>query len=119
MNVLVIALDASPPDVHDADVLVVAPALNSRLRHWLSDEDAARRRAEERADACVERLRRTGVHAEALIGDPDPVQAIADALPLFAADEVDIAGGVDELVARAQRHFPLPVRTTERVPDAA
>ena len=23
----------------DADVLVVAPALNSRVRHWLSDED--------------------------------------------------------------------------------
>jgi hypothetical protein len=25
-----------------AEVLVVAPALNSRLRHWTSDEDAAR-----------------------------------------------------------------------------
>jgi len=27
-----------------AEVLVVAPALNSRLRHWLSDEDEARPR---------------------------------------------------------------------------
>src|SRR5512134_782293 len=30
----------------DADVLVVCPALNSPLRHWASDEDAARAGAE-------------------------------------------------------------------------
>ena len=29
-------------------VFVVCPALNSRLRHWLSDEDGARTRAEQR-----------------------------------------------------------------------
>ena len=64
MNVLVIALDASSPlDLQDADVLVVAPALNSRLRRWLSDEDEARRRAEARAFACVEQLERNGAHA--------------------------------------------------------
>jgi hypothetical protein len=59
MNVLVIALDAgSPLDLDDGEVLVVAPAVNSRLRHWLSDEDGARRRAARRADACVEQLRK-------------------------------------------------------------
>ena len=42
MNVLVIALDAETVDLGDAEVLVVAPAVNSRLRHWLSDEDGAR-----------------------------------------------------------------------------
>ena len=42
MNVLVVALDeVTPADVRDAEVLVVAPALNSWLRRWLSDEDAA------------------------------------------------------------------------------
>jgi hypothetical protein len=29
-------------------VLVVAPALNTRLKHWLSEEDDARRRAADR-----------------------------------------------------------------------
>ena len=43
-------------DLADADVLVVAPALNSWLRRWLSDEDAARRRAEERLAAVVGQL---------------------------------------------------------------
>ena len=30
----------------DSEVLAVAPALNSRLRHWLSDEDDAREERE-------------------------------------------------------------------------
>ena len=101
MNVIVIALDtAGPLDMHDADVLVVAPAVNSRLRHWLSDEDEARRKAEARADWCVERLRRQGVDARGRVGDPDPLRSIAD--------------------ARARRRFPLPVRSAEeRVLHAA
>jgi len=37
MNVLIIALDRfTPVPVANADVLVVAPALNSRLHRWLS-----------------------------------------------------------------------------------
>jgi nucleotide-binding universal stress UspA family protein len=117
MNVLVIALDtAGPMALRDADVLVVAPALNSRLRHWLSDEDEARRKAEKRANACVEQLERSGAHANGRIGDADPLQAIADALPTFAADEIVIAahpepshGLADELAARARKRFALPV----------
>ncbi len=92
MNVLVIALDTGTPlDVGDADVFVVAPALNSRLRHWLSDDDGARRTAAERLAACLDRLERVGVHANGSVGDADPLQAIADALPTFAADEIVIA----------------------------
>src|SRR5438045_4044035 len=78
-------------DVRDADVLAVAPALNSRLRHWLSDDGEARRVAEERLAACLDRLERSGAHASGRVGDADPVQAIADALPTFAADEILIA----------------------------
>jgi siroheme synthase (precorrin-2 oxidase/ferrochelatase) len=114
MNVLVIALDAAPLDLHDADVLVVAPALNSRLRHWLSDEDEARRRAEVRADACVEQLVLRGAHANGRIGDADPLQAIADALPTFAADEVVIAAADDRVAARARERFPIPIRSTDQ-----
>jgi hypothetical protein len=120
MNVLVIALDtASPPDLRDADVLVVAPALNSRLRHWLSDEDGARRRAARRADACVEQLERGGAHASGRVGDPDPLQAIADALPTFPADEVVIAAKSEQVAERARKRFALPVLQARRpCPDS-
>src|SRR5215213_5242591 len=38
------------------DVLVVAPALNSRLRHWLSDVDEALTRAHERLELAITAL---------------------------------------------------------------
>jgi nucleotide-binding universal stress UspA family protein len=120
MNVLIVALDAVvPPDVSDADVLVVAPALNSKLRHWLSDEDAAWRRAREVAEALVELLTRDGVRAEGRAGDFDPLQAIADALPTFPADEIVITGrpqrsnGLDQLLSRLRDRFALPIRAAD------
>ena len=126
MNVLIIALEAEPAaEVSEAEVLVVAPALNSRLRRWLSDEDEARRRAERLVDAFVEPLRRSGVHAEGRVGDADPLLAIADALPTFPADEIVIAGrpaelrGLDELVSRMREGFALPIRCTDSLKRAA
>ncbi len=115
MNVLIVALDpVLPAEVPDAEVLVVAPALNSWLRRWVSDEDAARRRAGERVATYVEGLERRGVHAEGRVGDADPLQAIADALPTFPADEIVIAAQpersgrlADELVSRARDRFAL------------
>ena len=113
MNVLVIALDsASPVDLPESQVLVVAPALNSRLRRWLSDEDGARRLAGAHASATVQRLELRGLHAKGQIGDGDPLQAMEDALPVFAADEIVIAGDTslaERLVARARARFGLPV----------
>jgi hypothetical protein len=73
------------------DVLVVAPALNSRLRHWLSDVDEALARAKERLDLAITALRRRGVVARGEIGDSNPLSAIADALASFPADEIVIA----------------------------
>jgi hypothetical protein len=73
------------------DVLVVAPALNSRLRHWLSDVDAALARAQERLDLAITALHRRGVIARGEIGDADPMLAIEDALASFPADEIVIA----------------------------
>jgi nucleotide-binding universal stress UspA family protein len=118
MNVLIVALDVVPTEVRDAEVLVVAPALNSWLRHWLSDEDTARRRAEERVTAHLERLERSGVHAEGRVGDADPLLAIADALSTFPADEIVIAAGrnstrlAEGLAARARELFALPTSHT-------
>ena len=111
MNVLIVALDAVPVEVADADVLVVAPALNSRLRHWVSDEDAARRRAQARVAAVVDRLEQQGVQAEGRVGDADPLLAIADALAAFPADQIVIAARPErstELVASARARFGLP-----------
>ena len=89
LNVLVVALDAViPTHLSGTNVLVVAPALNSCLRRWLSDEDGARRRAEERATVVADSLEQSGVHAEGHAGDGDPLLAIADALSTFPADEI-------------------------------
>jgi hypothetical protein len=115
MKVLVIALDTvTPAGLPHGDVLVVAPATTSRLRRWLSDDDVARRRARERVDAFVQQLERRGIRADGRIGDGDPMQAIADALVTFAADEIVVAAApgrstelADEVAAQARRRFAL------------
>jgi hypothetical protein len=75
----------------DTDVLVVVPALNSRIRHWASDEDGARAAASERLDRSLTVLRGLGIDAEGEVGEGDPLQCIDDALRTFHADEVVIA----------------------------
>jgi hypothetical protein len=105
------------------DVLVVAPALNSRLRHWLSDEDGAREAAEERLAGSVERLDTAGVPAYGWVGDADPLEAIADALAIFPADQLIISTHSEErsnwlardVVGRARERFGLPI--THVVPE--
>jgi hypothetical protein len=72
-------------------VLVVAPAFNSRLRHWVSDADDALTRARERLDLAVAALRQRGVVVRGEIGDANPLLAIHDALASFVADEIIIA----------------------------
>jgi len=104
--------DGLPEALHErvartrAEVLVVAPATNSPLRHWLSDVDSARRKAEERVCRCVEHLRLSGFDAEGMVGDADPAQAIQDALALFDADVLVVDGN---LADRARRRFGLPI----------
>ena len=74
-----------------AEVLVCTPALNSRLRHWTSDEDSARVSAQGRLDASLDRLRSLGIDASGEVGDADPLQAMEDALRTFGADEIIIS----------------------------
>ena len=73
------------------DVLVVCPALNSRVRTWTSDEDRARAEAQQRLDASLSRLAAAGVSARGEIGDGDPLQALEDALREFPADEIVVS----------------------------
>ena len=55
---------------HATEVVVVAPALNTRLRHWTSDEDAARRLADERLVGCLSALDDAGVHVRGWVETP-------------------------------------------------
>jgi GABA permease len=100
-----------------AFVLVVCPALNSPLRHWVSDEDEARAAAGERLEASLAAMRAAGLDATGEIGDGDPIQAIEDALRTFRPDELIIsthpAGRSHWLergvVEKARERFALPV----------
>jgi len=100
-----------------AEVRVVAPALNSRLRHWLSDEDEARGRADTRLAATLETLCAAGIAAAGRVGDADPLQAIADELVEFHPDEIVIATPPDghshwatrDLSGQARRRFDQAV----------
>ena len=99
------------------DVLIVAPALNSRLRHWLSDVDEALARAQERLDLAITALQRRGIVARGEIGDADPLLAIADALANFPAEEIVIAtlppgrsNWIERgLVEKATARFGIPI----------
>ena len=99
------------------EVLVVAPALNSRLRHMLSDFDGAVTAAQERMHGTIAELRRHGRTVEGEVGDSDPLAAITDALVQFRADEIMIstwpAGASNwlekDLPRRARERFDVPV----------
>ena len=98
-------------------VRVVCPALNSPLRHWVSDEDPARAHAQERLEHSLARLREAGIDAQGEVGDSDPLQAIEDALRTFGADEIIISTHPEGrsnwlekgIVGAARERFALPI----------
>lgn len=98
-------------------MLVVSPALNSRLRHWVSDVDDAIDQASERLEILLSMLADAGIRARGVIGDSDPVQAIADALAGYPADRLLISTHPPshsnwlerDLIRRAEERFDVPV----------
>ncbi len=78
-------------DRPDGELLLIAPALNSRLRHWVSDTDEAVRQAHARLREAVQAFAQHGVHAQSQVGDADPLLAIHDATQEFAADAIIIS----------------------------
>jgi hypothetical protein len=98
-------------------VFVVCPALNSKLRHWTSDADAARGAAQARLAESVRRLAEMGIDADGEVGDSDPLQAIEDALRTFGADEIIISTHPEGrsnwlergVVESARQRFAVPI----------
>ena len=109
------------PDTRSHAVLVLAPALNTRIRHLFSDVDPAIRAAEARLSDCVERLRRRGIEAAGLVGDEDPLRAIEDTLHTFPADELIVSTHTSDrsnwmsrdVITRAIERFSLPTSHVE------
>ena len=99
------------------NVLVVAPAQPSPLQHFASDDDPGRLAARERLDASLAKLRAEGLSAQGQVGDPDPLQAIEDALRTFGPDEIIISTHPEGrshwlergIVEHAQERFAVPI----------
>ena len=107
-----------PEGARDAEVLVIAPALNTRTRFLLADPDPAIERAEEVQEETVERMTEGGVDAAGDTGEEDPMQAMEDTLQTFEADEIVLFTHPEGkrnwqeegLVDEAQERFDRPVR---------
>ena len=106
-------------DLIDAadEILVVTPALPSRLEWLASATDKSRERADERLRAVMGQMEDLGVQASGTVGADDPLLAFDDAIAAFHADHILVGlrhpdrtdwqerGLVDELVAR----FGIPI----------
>lgn len=110
--------------VKPLEVLVVAPALGSRLSHWTGD-DTARHDAEGNLERTVTALTEAGINARGEVGSDDPVQAADDALREFPADELIFATHPDDhanwkergVVEIARDRYDLPVAHVAVDPD--
>ena len=110
--------EAVGDSAEDAEVMVVAPALNDRFRFWTSDTDEAIARAEGVQQETVERMDEEGIDAAGDTGESDPLLAIHDVLQTFSADEIVLfthPGGKrnwleEGLVEEAEKRFDVPVR---------
>jgi hypothetical protein len=101
---------------HDSDVVLVCPALNSRLAHWVSDVDAAERAARQRVEAGLRALVGAGIDALGVVGDSNPLQAIEDALWIHGADELVLVTHTDDHLHWLERRVVERARARYRIP---
>jgi hypothetical protein len=98
------------------EVLVIAPAIGSRLARWTGDE-SAHADARQHLDDTVAALARAGISARGETGADDPLQAADDGLREFAAHEIVFVTkpgtGTDwverGVVESAQKRYDVPV----------
>jgi hypothetical protein len=106
-------------------VLVVAPALGSRIARWTGDEHAYRE-AEKHLDAVLEALTQLDIDAAGHIGSHDPFQAADAGLREFPADGIVFAADPSPdanwleagVVDAARTRYPLPMSELVVAPTA-
>jgi GABA permease len=99
------------------EAFVIAPAHGTAATQWYVDEDAARADATHRLRTCVNCLVRDGIRVSGELSVPDPIQAIADALHEFPADEILLVTAPQRpsrwlrqnVIDRARRAFLQPI----------
>jgi hypothetical protein len=121
-NVLILALEPVPEEkiqkavearkeAEDVSVHVVAPAAGVGPLQWLTGaEDEARAEAEQLADRTADAV---NAKVETEVGEHDPVLAVEDALRMFPADEILVAGSADEKAEAALGRLGLPISRLE------
>lgn len=117
-NLLLVVLEPVPEqEIRDAiaerngaqevNVHVVAPATHIGKFQWLTGAtDEARAEAEELADRAAHAV---PGEVETEVGEDDPVLAAQDALALFPADEILVAGTADEKTEAGLRELGVPI----------
>ncbi len=104
-------------DEAETEVLIVAPALSSRLHYWMSDFDDGVANAQARLERSLEHCAAAGITAHGQLGDAHPLQAIDDAMRVFQPDEIIIATHPPgrsnwlerDVVADARRRYHVPI----------
>lgn len=110
-RVLVVAAPGTPSahvDAKATEIVVVVPALASKVEALTGAVDDRRAEAEETAAALARQLAREGVPVRGEVGADDPVLAVDDALRTFGADEIVVAGDA-ELVDKIRGRATVPV----------
>jgi hypothetical protein len=99
------------------EILVVAPALPTRIKWLASDTDRTREVADQRLSAVLEQLEDAGASVEGTVGADDPLLAFEDAISDFHPDHILIAlRGPDDsgwqergLIEQVFERFKLPM----------
>jgi hypothetical protein len=109
------AAGAKATGAGDADVLVLTPAVNSPVAHWLSDLRKARYEAQRRLAISLGSLAAAHLDGRGQVGDSDLVQAVEDALRTFPAQELVFVTAPDRAreVEEVRRRLDRPVRMLE------
>jgi len=110
-RVLVVAAPgtASVPTPEASEIVVIVPALASKLEAVTGDVDDRRADAEQTALTLTRQLSREGASVRGEVGADDPVLAVEDALRQFGADEIVVAGGSHDTVEHIRERVTVPV----------
>ncbi|HEY2479480.1 MAG TPA: hypothetical protein VGI17_12220 [Solirubrobacterales bacterium] len=93
------------------EILILVPLVKTFLERWSEDVGPPRRRAQERVAFAMAELRRAGASAGGRIGDEDPVQAVADIVAGYPANQVTLVAASprgDKVAAELRRRLTVP-----------